>query len=94
MSAPPGRRSGPDVTPDRSNVEVAATATAASVPQQLARRRDVSRRLSRLTHCGADPWLADQRRWRDEWDVAMAQRGEAPEWQRQRARGLWEAGVR
>jgi hypothetical protein len=43
---------------------------------------------------GADPWTADQQEWRDAWDVLMARLGWAPKWQRERARELWEAGVR
>jgi hypothetical protein len=65
-----------------------------TVPDQLRRRREASRSLPRLTHCGADPMLADQQRWRDEWDVLMARLGWAPQWQQERARELWEAGVR
>jgi hypothetical protein len=41
-----------------------------------------------------DPWTSDQQRWRDSWDVRMAQLGLAPQWQRERARELWAWGVR
>jgi hypothetical protein len=57
-----------------------------SIAQQLHRRAQAAR--------GADPWTADQQEWRDAWDVLMARLGWAPKWQRERARELWEAGVR
>lgn len=93
MSAGPlTRRTGPRQE-GPSSVEVTTTDTE-TVPRQLAWRREAARRLPPLVHCGADPWLADQRRWRDAWDVEMAQLGWAPEWQRERARQLWRDGTR
>jgi hypothetical protein len=69
-------------------------ATTGTVPDQLRRRREASRRLSRLAHCGRDPWTADHRDWQDRHDVAMSKLGLAPEWQRARAVEAWERGVR
>jgi hypothetical protein len=64
------------------------------VPQQLTRRREASRRLPLLVHCGADPLVADQQRWRDRHDLLMARIGWAEPWQVDRARELWRGGVR
>jgi hypothetical protein len=74
--------------------QVATETTTESVPRQLAGRREASRRLPRLAHCGVDPWTADHRGWQDQHDVAMARCGWAEPWQRQRAVEAWERGVR
>lgn len=86
-SRPPGRRSGPDTTPGRPYVVATAKQQDAdSIAQQLHRRAEAAR--------AADPWTANQQEWRDRWDVLMARLGWAPTWQQERARQLWEAGVR
>jgi hypothetical protein len=82
-----GDGAGPDHDDRRANpLQVAAKTTTDKVPDQLRRRREAAR--------GADPWLSDLRAWRDGHDLLMARLGWAPEWQRQRALQLWEAGVR
>jgi hypothetical protein len=66
---------------------------AGTVPDQLRRRREASRRLARLAH-GADPWTADHRDWQDRHDLLMAKLGLAEPWQAERAHELWRDGAR
>lgn len=94
--SPPTERSrGADPGSTNTNpLQVTGPATADTVPDQLRRRRQASRRMARLAHGGADPLVTDQERWRNEHDIALARCGWAEPWQVDRARRLWAEGVR